>query len=130
MSENKIACQFCGNKFSKSGVLNHEKSCKLNPANADMLEEERVALEVLDEAKEVSEECAEAEAKAELSVATLECECKCECEEEDQVSVTVNTDIQCYIGNKYEIFTKGAPVEVDCCVKRILERAGLLVVEE
>lgn len=35
MSDEKVECQYCGKKYSKRGVANHEKYCDENPENKE-----------------------------------------------------------------------------------------------
>ena len=99
MADEKLTCQFCGKEFSKAGIANHEKSCKLNPANAVPVEEAPVVGEV---------PVINVAPKAKL------------------VTIKVNRKFECYIGDRYWRFAHGEVAEVPEHVREKLLRAGLL----
>lgn len=98
MAEEKLVCQFCGKEFSKAGIANHEKSCKLNPANATPIE---------------------AVAEGQAPVINVAPKAKL-------VTVKLNRKFECYIGDRYWRFAHGEVAEVPEHVKETLLRAGLL----
>lgn len=96
MADDKVTCQYCGKRFSKSGIQNHEKSCKLNPVNTP-------------EVSEVAE-------VAEVKVAP----------KEKLVKIKLKQKFECYIGNRYWRFANGEIAEVPENVRETLLKAGLL----
>lgn len=108
--KDKVACQYCGKEYHKSGVANHEKSCSENPEN--QVEEIEEVEEIIETEEVVAEEPKEEEAPKE--------------EKEELVKIKLADKIECYIGNKYYRYKKGDEDEVPVNVKDVLKRAGLL----
>lgn len=99
----KVECQYCGEEFTKSGIVNHEKACSENPENTTETDVDVV----------INEPIKKPQVKSEV-------------EEAELVAIQLKEKVECYIGDRYYRFTKGEKAQVTVAVKDILKKAGLL----
>lgn len=109
MNNEKVACQYCEQEYSKAGLVNHEKSCKENPDNIiETVEEPEVEVVLEEVVEEVVEE------KPVVAPAEV------------LFDIKLKEKLDCFIGDRYYRFMKGEEAQVTLEVKNILKKAGLL----
>jgi PHP family Zn ribbon phosphoesterase len=111
----KVACQYCGKKYSPKGVKNHEQACSKNPENIKKEKEDREKAEMEDAAKGYKSKVKGKPLKHQVKIASMNQKKLAKYyKSEDKVVVKISPMYKPYFGKMMLVKLNGIPIYIPC----------------